>query len=150
MPTTVKHKPETVDYLLRQHDEPPRKKRRLSVTESMSEDQDSVSSSGDEEEGSAEENIEDDDASDIDSEPQDYSAPSQLNVEDRLSLFGQRLTSPKPNVATSPAPPPVASFASLGISRPLQSALNSMSIKAPTEVQSACIPVLLAGKYVLL
>ncbi|PPQ79542.1 hypothetical protein CVT25_003424 [Psilocybe cyanescens] len=146
MPTTVKHKPETVDYLLRQHDEPPRKKRRLSVTESMSEDQDSVSSSGDEEEGSAEENIEDDDASDIDSEPHDYSAPSQLNVEDRLSLFGQRLTSPKPNVATSPAPPPVASFASLGISRPLQSALNSMSIKAPTEVQSACIPVLLAGK----
>ena len=39
-----------------------------------------------------------------------------------------------------------ATFASLGISAPLQSSLNVMSIRTPTEVQAACIPPLLAGQ----
>ena len=37
-------------------------------------------------------------------------------------------------------------FSSLGISATLQTALKSMSIKLPTEVQAACIPPLLEGK----
>ena len=41
-----------------------------------------------------------------------------------------------------------ATFASLGVSLPLQKALKGMSIKVPTEVQAACIPPLLAGKWV--
>ena len=38
------------------------------------------------------------------------------------------------------------SFSELGISDPLQAALASMSISKPTEVQTACIPVLLDGE----
>jgi ATP-dependent RNA helicase DDX49/DBP8 len=38
----------------------------------------------------------------------------------------------------------------MGISTPLQAALNSMSIRTPTEVQAACIPPLLLGKYLRL
>ncbi|KAJ7283710.1 DEAD-domain-containing protein [Mycena rebaudengoi] len=34
----------------------------------------------------------------------------------------------------------------MGISTPLQAALNSMSIRTPTEVQAACIPPLLLGR----
>jgi ATP-dependent RNA helicase DDX49/DBP8 len=37
-------------------------------------------------------------------------------------------------------------FASLGISAPLQASLTAMSIRTPTEVQAACIPPLLAGQ----
>ncbi len=40
-----------------------------------------------------------------------------------------------------------ATFASLGVSLPLQKALKGMSIKVPTEVQAACVPPLLAGKW---
>lgn len=149
MPATSKTKSKTVNDLSRQREEPPRKKRRLSITESLSEDLDSASSSGDEAD-SGREIDEGEDFLGSDSESKKGNAPSQLNVEDRLSLFGQRFTSPKRNVTKPSTPPPVASFASLGISGPLQTALNSMSIKAPTEVQSACIPVLLAGTYVLL
>ncbi|KAH9482964.1 ATP-dependent RNA helicase DBP8 [Psilocybe cubensis] len=147
MPTKLKTKSKTVDDLLRQQEEPPRKKRRLSITESLSGDEDSASTSDDEASSSREINdgnyLSD---SESDDELQKPEAPSQINVEDRLNLFGKRFTSPKRTVAKPSVPPPVSSFASLGISRPLQSALNSMSIKTPTEVQSACIPVLLAGK----
>lgn len=38
------------------------------------------------------------------------------------------------------------SFSAFGISSQLQSALATMSIRTPTEVQAACIPPLLAGK----
>jgi len=47
------------------------------------------------------------------------------------------------------APTPLSSFASLGISAPLQATLASMSIKKPTEVQAACIPPLLAGELTI-
>ncbi|KAF8192546.1 P-loop containing nucleoside triphosphate hydrolase protein [Pholiota molesta] len=54
------------------------------------------------------------------------------------------IKSPKRQTSTSASSQ--SSFASLGISPQLQGALKSMSIKAPTEVQSACIPPLLAGR----
>jgi ATP-dependent RNA helicase DDX49/DBP8 len=38
-----------------------------------------------------------------------------------------------------------ATFSSLGISPSLLSALSKMAIHAPTEIQRACIPPLLAG-----
>lgn len=41
-----------------------------------------------------------------------------------------------------------ATFASLDISPPLISALSKMAIRAPTEIQLACIPPLLAGEWV--
>jgi ATP-dependent RNA helicase DDX49/DBP8 len=41
------------------------------------------------------------------------------------------------------------SFSSLGVSPPLLSALSNMAIHAPTEIQQACIPPLLAGLLLL-
>lgn len=43
----------------------------------------------------------------------------------------------------------LSTFASLGVSKPLQAALSSMSIRTPTEVQVACIPPLLTGEFKL-
>ena len=39
----------------------------------------------------------------------------------------------------------IQSFADLGVSRQIASALAAMSIRRPTEVQAACIPPLIAG-----
>ncbi|KAF7313752.1 hypothetical protein HMN09_00532300 [Mycena chlorophos] len=47
---------------------------------------------------------------------------------------------------SAPAPQKITSFAALGISAPLQTALAAMSIRVPTEVQAACIPPLLQGR----
>ena len=57
-------------------------------------------------------------------------------------------TIPTASVHTLNVPPPQTNFntfASLGISLPLQAALSSMSIRMPTEIQVACIPPLLSG-----
>lgn len=69
---------------------------------------------------------------------------SRLVVGDRLG----RAAAPKreaPAQRVQPSPH-VESFAALGISQPLQNALKSISIKVPSEIQSACIPPLLAGE----
>ncbi|KAF8974298.1 P-loop containing nucleoside triphosphate hydrolase protein [Flammula alnicola] len=154
---TVKSKSRslTVDDLLRQQEGPARKKRRLSESVSGSEDgsESSVSTSG--QNDGTESARDEDQSSNSDSEEEDQestynrseSVLSEFTVEDRLGSFGQRVKSPKRQIAPPPPPPPRASsFSSLGISTQLQGALKSMSIKAPTEVQSACIPPLLAGK----
>ncbi|KAJ7700028.1 P-loop containing nucleoside triphosphate hydrolase protein [Mycena rosella] len=54
----------------------------------------------------------------------------------------------KPHTEHEPAtrPPPSTTFSGLGIATSLQAALTSMSIRAPTEVQAACIPPLLQGR----
>ncbi|KJA30020.1 hypothetical protein HYPSUDRAFT_126454 [Hypholoma sublateritium FD-334 SS-4] len=74
---------------------------------------------------------------------------SELNIGDRLGFFG-RSDAPRIPAAATPAAdtsnPRASSFSSLGISTQLQGALKAMSIKAPTDVQSACIPPLLAGE----
>jgi ATP-dependent RNA helicase DDX49/DBP8 len=44
---------------------------------------------------------------------------------------------------------PMTTFTSLGISSPLRAALQIMSITNPTEVQSACIPPILLGVFLL-
>lgn len=141
----------TVDDLLRQQEGPLRKKRRLSESEaSNSEDEGSESGSSS---GHHTRSYSKDDnegqflkSEDEDGEPsQNKTSLSELNVDDRLGSF-ERVKSPKRQISTSTSSK--SSFASLGISPQLQGALKSMSIKAPTEVQSACIPPLLAGKYV--
>jgi hypothetical protein len=70
---------------------------------------------------------------------------SDFIVADRLGSSRQH---EKPSMPQRLPPSVPASFSSLGISAPLQSALKSMSIKSPTEVQVACIPPLLAGMYI--
>jgi len=125
---------------------PARKKRRLSQSESSPDDSEDSSSS-------------EQDATDpsrgredfVRSDPEDFidweTHSSDFIVEDRLGSFGRR---PKPSNSQtiSPSiPDRIESFSSLGISAPIQSALKSMSIRLPTEVQVACIPPLLLGKY---
>ncbi|KIM46242.1 hypothetical protein M413DRAFT_441319 [Hebeloma cylindrosporum] len=120
---------------------PARKKRRLSHSESSPDDS---------EEGSN--NSEQDAADLVHSDPEDimdssykhFQTHSDFIVEDRLGSSGQHEKSSIPPQKLPPSVP--ASFSSLGISAPLQSALKSMSIKSPTEVQIACIPPLLAGR----
>ena len=45
----------------------------------------------------------------------------------------------------SAKPPSASTFESLGLSQPLIAALNGISIRDPTEIQSACIPAILQG-----
>ncbi|KAJ8698282.1 putative RNA helicase [Pleurotus ostreatus] len=68
---------------------------------------------------------------------------SRLVVGDRLTRAAPKREAPAQRAQASPH---VESFAALGISKPLQNALKSVSIKVPTEIQSACIPPLLAGR----
>ena len=65
----------------------------------------------------------------------------------RFSLKPRGSTVAKEDKASPLAHPPPRSFAELGVSSSLVSALNKMSIYAPTEVQVACIPPLLNGMY---
>ncbi|KAF9058134.1 P-loop containing nucleoside triphosphate hydrolase protein [Panaeolus papilionaceus] len=150
----------SLDDLLRRQDEPPRKKRRLSeepveLDESASDDSGSFSArnSGDEEDSqrSEDESSEEDGSDNQDSdagsgdENQELTQESSLPTHDRLGIStSARINASKSQLSTSEqtARP---SFAALGISKPLQTALKSMSIKVPTEVQAACIPPLLAG-----
>jgi len=119
---------------------PARKRRRLSHSESSPDDS---------EEGS---NSSEQDAADLmHTDPEDNVDSNYIHsdfiVEDRLGSSGQHGNSFTPEKLLPSVP---ASFSSLGISVPLQSALKSMSIKSPTEVQVACIPPLLAGMYIFL
>lgn len=71
---------------------------------------------------------------------------SSITPVERISLEkrpGEGNTDKKVIGAHTQAP---LSFSELGISTPLQAALASMSIRKPTEVQTTCIPVLLAGE----
>lgn len=65
----------------------------------------------------------------------------------RVSIMPRRTLLP---AYKKDAPPinhhPSASFESFGISSSLLTALTSMSIRVPTEVQAACIPPLLKGE----
>lgn len=113
-----------------------RKRRRLSHSESSPDDSEGSNSS-------------EQDADLMHSEPEDNIDSNYIHsdfiVEDRLGSSGQHEKPLTPRQLLPSVPP---SFSSLGISAPLQSALKSMSIKSPTEVQVACIPPLLAGMYI--
>lgn len=64
----------------------------------------------------------------------------------RFSLKPRGSTIAKEDKAPPQAHPPPRSFAELGVSSSLVSALNKMSIHVPTDVQVACIPPLLDGR----
>lgn len=139
----------TLDDLQRRQEEPVRKRRRLSVepdSESEGEDAEASTSSDREEPGHLQGRGLD---SESDSEDDFYHAGSRQSgfMEDLLGPFSRvgeasKWTTPAATSSTTPS-----SFSSFGISLPLQNALKSMSIKQPTEVQTACIPPLLAGKW---
>jgi len=72
---------------------------------------------------------------------------SSIVVDDRFTSL-RRITKKSGPSNQSSLTTAQATFASLGVSLPLQKALKGMSIKVPTEVQAACVPPLLAGKCV--
>ncbi|KAF7332174.1 hypothetical protein MKEN_00098400 [Mycena kentingensis (nom. inval.)] len=77
------------------------------------------------------------------SESSDDDDAVAFQLEQTPSRLGQVKTRLEHHVPAQKQP---NSFAVLGISAPLQTALASMSIRTPTEVQSACIPPLLQGR----
>jgi ATP-dependent RNA helicase DDX49/DBP8 len=77
-------------------------------------------------------------SSDEDEETRAYAAPA---IDRFASAFKKCNKGPELSLSKS-----ASSFRDLGISSVLQGALASMSIKLPTEVQSACIPPILAGR----
>lgn len=73
---------------------------------------------------------------------EDGTIPSRFSSKPRQGTVAKETTvSPH---ASSPPPP---TFAGMGVSSSLISAMNKMSIRAPTEIQAACIPPLLDGMY---
>lgn len=155
----------TTDDLMHMQEGPDRKRIRSSKVAERSEldmqsrnssQSDAYSSGDNSDEGSSEEegpneidpknNDESEDGHDS-SDEKDEKDDSDASTSERFNF--SRITS-KPrtqlaeNVLSKPLP---TTFHSLGISNQLQAALSSMSIRAPTEVQAACIPPLLAGEF---
>ena len=71
-------------------------------------------------------------------------------VPSRFSFKPRQGTSSKKATVSSHTPSLPSTFTELGVSLSLVSAMNSMSIRTPTEIQVACIPPLLDGMYFLL
>lgn len=155
-----------VDDLLRLQDEPSRKKMKIhtgsattrlnSATLASEEEEEDLSEDGlghqidisfeerddDDDEVSAEEHFNEDIGGDDDDGSSD--SESLGSVVPTIDRFAS--TSRKEKKAFQIHPKKSASsFHELGISAVLQSALASMSIKQPTEVQSACVPPILTG-----
>ena len=74
----------------------------------------------------------------------DDASPSRFSSKPRKGTISEKTTAP------SHVPSMPSTFAELGVSSSLVSAMNSMSIRTPTEVQAVCIPPLLDGMYFLL
>lgn len=147
----------TADDLLRMQEDGPARKRPF-MLEDDSDSEGSVPraqskrrrnrehSSGSE----SEEEITDDDE---DSEDEAFPQPNSMpDVDDR---FSSRISIvPKASLALARTPlttqtEKASSFLSFGISSALLGALYKMSIKAPTEIQAACVPPLLQGEFCL-
>jgi ATP-dependent RNA helicase DDX49/DBP8 len=145
MPIKPQRRHNLADHPLHQEG-PSRKKRRLSHSESSPDNSEGSSSSD------SEQDVDPNTEESIQSEPEDvnddhWETHSDFIVGDRLGSFGRETKSSNSQTIPPSMPDRIVSFSSLGISAHIQSALKSMSIKTPTEIQVACIPPLLAGKY---
>lgn len=141
-----KRKSLTADDLLRQQEGP---QKRVKFSSHHSPSFPTPASGSDEDESSVEE---EDSSLDSDNEEQqesDETDDEQPTVpqDSRADSSSSRLTiKPRTDHKPKTSIPLSTTFSGLGISVPLQSALTSMSIRTPTEVQAACIPPLLQGK----
>ncbi|KAL0070818.1 putative RNA helicase [Marasmius tenuissimus] len=98
------------------------------------------------EEGGGGEDDEQDESSELD---EDSAEPTNDASRIGLSRFKSNptiTTKPSEQSQTNSESPSSNTFAALGASVPLRNALKSISITAPTPVQAACIPTLLAGR----
>lgn len=128
----------TTDDLLRLQEEKPRKRRRASTPSDRSGSVSEDSNSEAEEEAEAS-NSEDEEELPPQNEPEDEATSSRFAFKPRHTVD---VLSKSPPTSSSP----VHTFSSLGITPTLVAAMSKMSIQAPTEVQTACIPPLFAGK----
>lgn len=156
------------DSLPRRQEEPHRKRVRLSPPLSIQSGSDGLDSSASEIDRSARgddvDDCEEEDSSEDEEElrveilddktfgdGEDSTSDSQINPANLLNDSPDRFEISR--VKAKQIPPQIRekklpdSFSALGISPQLQSALITMSIRTPTEVQAACILPLLAGKY---
>ncbi|KAJ6599122.1 P-loop containing nucleoside triphosphate hydrolase protein [Mycena vulgaris] len=142
-----KRKSLTTDDLLRQQEGPQKRRRTSPSREVTNVDSNSETSLG--EQDSASENgtvhVEDEEDSDATNEEDSDQPPSPDESRDNPSN-SRLLLKPRTDHKPTARPAPSITFSGLGISTSLQSALTSMSIRAPTEVQAACIPPLLQGR----
>lgn len=74
----------------------------------------------------------------------DDTIPSRFSFKPRQGTISEK------TAVSSHTPSLPSTFTELGVSLSLVSAMNSMSIRTPTEIQVACIPPLLDGMYFLL
>lgn len=140
-----KRKVLTADDLSRSLEDPRKRTKHTHIDDSSdAESASDASVEEDEQQEEPEEDEEDGEDEDSDSEVELGSSTPHFEVEDR---FGFSKTKDKPNERTSAKKTDVSSFSSLGISPALQATLSSMSIRLPTEVQAACIPPLMSGKF---
>ena len=107
-----------------------------------------------EEEGSDQGEHEDDSDEDEGSEAESSRSAELRHTQKQSSPISRIPTSRVPATvkakpeafAQSRKPPADTTFESLGLSKPLISALASINIKAPTEIQSACLGPMMAGR----
>ncbi|KAG6812324.1 hypothetical protein H0H92_003408 [Tricholoma furcatifolium] len=154
MTTGKKRAALSADDLLRRLEEPRNKRPRFSVPiEALESDDDEAIDDSDEQDAqedgngqhTSEEEEEEDDEDEDEDEDEDDDTPvrvaEDLVAHDRFSSSLASRTQrelPKQPPAPQAEQPKSTSFASLGISPPLQAALKSMSIRSPTAVQEAC------------
>ncbi|KIJ69994.1 hypothetical protein HYDPIDRAFT_104666 [Hydnomerulius pinastri MD-312] len=156
----------TTDDLLRQQEERPFKRTRVSASDGFpvtrsqhpinSDDRSVSGAPASEAEQSSEESSQDDEGSQSefdDSEDADEpESPPLETKDDDEENNGRLMLSRKAHAQAATAKPTetrthlVRSFTEMGISTPLEAALRRMSIHTPTEIQAACIPPLLAGR----
>ena len=130
---TSKRRTPTTDDLLRMQEEPQKRHKRPYILQ------------GDEDEDS---DVGEDDDFDTESEDRWDGIEWEVGGESSSLLGSRVITKPRlvhERALSSEAGKPVT-FSSLGVSPSLLSALSKMAIHAPTEVQQACIPPLLAGQ----
>jgi ATP-dependent RNA helicase DDX49/DBP8 len=132
----------TMDDLMRMQEARPHKRMRLDEDTEVS----SGSGSGSDDEGGFEDEGGEDIEEDREEEEQ-YSAGDHPHSSQKdfgtVSRVSATASAPKHSI-TSPIT--ATTWTDMNISGPLQTALASMSIRAPTEIQSACIPPLLSGE----
>lgn len=146
----------TADDLLRLQEEPPSKRARINedldatyayeTANSDAEEVDTGVESGASQSGSedsSEQNSDSEDAASDVARPitADWDAGGRV-TQSRISVVPRTTRVVTGNVSR----PSASTFVSLGISSVLQDALAKMSIRVPTEVQTACIPPLLQGE----
>ena len=79
-------------------------------------------------------------------EGEEATVPSRFSFKSRQDAIAIAKKVTVPPHASSPLP---LTFAEMGVSSSLVSAMNKMSIHTPTEIQAACIPPLLNGMFFL-